>query len=356
VTALDGSLFMRAGRRQPVERTPVWFMRQAGRYMAEYRAIKERHGFLEMCRTPELAVEVTLQPIRALGVDAAILFSDILIPIEAMGIRIDFDPGPKIQNPVRTPADVAALRVPQPEESVPFVLEAVRRLRAELPAGVPLLGFCGSPWTLANYVVEGGGAKEFTRMKQLFYEDPASAALLLDKLADTNAAYLGAQLEAGAQAVQIFDTWAGILDPDDWSRWSLPYVQKMVRAVRATKAGAGAPILYFARDAGSLLPLLPETGADVLSLDWRLPLDAARATLGDIAVQGNLDPVALFAPWPELQRRADVVLDRAGRQPGHIFNLGHGILVGTPVENVQRLVEHVHERGAGAGSARTERR
>jgi uroporphyrinogen decarboxylase len=346
VTALDDTVFMRACRRQPVERTPVWFMRQAGRYMPEYRAMKERHTFLEMCKTPDLAVEVTLQPIRALGVDAAILFSDILIPIEAMGVRLDFDPGPRIHNPVRTRADVEALRVPRPEESVPFVLEAVRRLRAELPPDVPLLGFCGAPWTLANYVVEGGGAKEFTRMKQLFYEDPASAELLLDKLAATNAAYLRAQLEAGAQGVQIFDTWAGLLDPDDWARWSLPYVQKMIRTVRAAPAGARAPIVYFARDTGSLLPLLQRSEADVLSLDWRVPLDEARRVLGDAAVQGNLDPVALFAPWPELQRRADLVLDRAGGRPGHIFNLGHGILVGTPVAHVQRLVEHVHARTA----------
>jgi uroporphyrinogen decarboxylase len=183
-------------------------------------------------------------------------------------------------------------------------------------------------------------------MKQLFYEDPASAELLLDKLAATNAAYLRAQLEAGAQGVQIFDTWAGLLDPDDWARWSLPYVQKMIRTVRAAPAGARAPIVYFARDTGSLLPLLQRSEADVLSLDWRVPLDEARRVLGDAAVQGNLDPVALFAPWPELQRRADLVLDRAGGRPGHIFNLGHGILVGTPVAHVQRLVEHVHARTA----------
>jgi uroporphyrinogen decarboxylase len=325
-------------------------MRQAGRYMREYRAVKERATFLEMCRTPDLAVEVTLQPIRALGVDAAILFSDILVPIAAMGIEIDFDPGPRIANPVRSRADVDTLRVPAPEESVPFVLEAVRRLRRELPPEVPLLGFCGAPWTLANYVVEGGGQKEFVRMKRLLYEDPEAADLLLHKLARTNAAYLVAQLRAGAQAVQIFDTWAGLLDPDDWARWALPYLQSMVREVRQAMDPAGAtpaghPIIYFARDAGGLLPFLNQSGADVLSLDWRVTLDKGRAAVGRaFAVQGNLDPVALFAPWEELRRRADLVLDRAGTWPGHIFNLGHGILPETPVDNVRRLVDHVHAR------------
>ena len=341
VPAYADSDFMRACRRQPVRRTPVWFMRQAGRYMPEYRAIKERASFLEMCKTPDLAVEVTLQPVRAFEIDAAILFSDILISVEAMGVRVEFNPGPQLPSPVRTRADVERLRIPDPEAAVPFVLEAVRRLRRELPAQLPLIGFCGAPWTLANYMVEGGGAKEFVRMKQLCYEDPASAELLLEKLAATNGAYLRAQLAAGAQAVQIFDTWAGILDPDDYVRWALPYVQKMVREVH--DAG-DAPVIYFARDSGSLLPHLEHSGADVLSLDWRVPLDNARATFGPrCAVQGNLDPVALFAPWEELRRRADRVLARAGSAPGHIFNLGHGILVGTPVEHVRRLVDHVHQ-------------
>ena len=341
----ESSDFLRACRREPVSRTPVWFMRQAGRYMPEYRAIKERASFLEMCRTPDLAVEVTLQPVRALGVDAAILFSDILITAEAMGIRVEFAPGPQIPEPVRSRADVEALRVPDPAAAVPFVLEAVRRLRAELPPEVPLIGFSGAPWTLANYVVEGGGSKEFVRMKQLCYEDPETAELLLDKLAATNAAYLAAQIAAGAQAVQIFDTWAGILDPDDYARWALPYVQRMVRAVKAS--APDAPVIYFARDSGCALPLLDRSGADVLSIDWRIPLDRARETFGHgLALQGNLDPVALFAPWDELRRRADLVLERAGRMPGHIFNLGHGILVGTPVDSVRRLVDHVHERTA----------
>jgi uroporphyrinogen decarboxylase len=317
-------------------------MRQAGRYMAEYRAMKERATFLEMCRNPDLAVEVTLQPIRAMGMDAAILFSDILIPVAGMGVGIDFAPGPKIAEPLRTRAQVEALRIPEPQESVPFVLETLRRLRRELAPEIALIGFCGAPWTLANYLVEGGGAKEFTRMKRLLYEDPATGELLLRKLADTNAAYLTAQIEAGAQAVQIFDSWAGVLDPDDFARWALVYVKQMITSVRQATGGK-TPIIYFPRDAWGAAERLRTCGADVLSLDWRVPLDVARRTLGpDIAVQGNLDPAALFAPWPVLQERADAVLRRAGNAPGHIFNLGHGILQETPVDNVRRLVEHVH--------------
>lgn len=344
MTLLEDSPFLRACRRQPVPHTPVWFMRQAGRYMREYMAIKEKHGFLTMCRTPELAIEVTLQPVRALGVDAAILFSDIMIPIARMGFDIEFAPGPQIGNPVRSRADVEALRVVEPEESVPFVLEAVRGLRAALPPHVPLIGFCGAPWTLANYVAEGGGAKEFVRMKSMCYGEPETANLLLEKLTATNAAYLRGQIAAGCQAVQIFDTWAGILDADDYERWVLPHVQALVRAVR-TPETAHAPIIYFARDSGGLLQHLRRTGADVAGLDWRVALDAARRDLGpDMAVQGNLDPVALFAPWDELAQRADRVLERAGSAPGHAFNLGHGILPGTPVDAVRRLVEHVHAR------------
>ena len=343
---MTDSPFLRACRREPVSHRPVWFMRQAGRYMPEYRAIRARAGFLDMCRDPDLAVEVTLQPIRAFGMDAAILFSDILITMEGMGIRTEFTPGPVIPDPIRTHQQVEALRVPDPLETVPFVLEALRRLRRELPAEVALIGFCGAPWTLANYVVEGGGAKEFTRMKRLLYEDPATGDMLLRKLAATNAAYLIAQIEAGAQAVQIFDTWAGTLDPDDFARWALPHVQQMIADVRRATAGA-APIIYFARDAWAAAAHLKTCGADVQSIDWRTPLDVARHVLGsEIAVQGNLDPAALFAPWPVLRERADAVLARAGQTPGHIFNLGHGILQETPVDNVRRLVEHVHAQTA----------
>ena len=333
-------VFLRACRQQPVPHTPVWFMRQAGRYMPEYRAIRERSGFLDMCKTPDLAVEITLQPVRALGVDAAILFSDILIPIEPMGIAIEFNPGPVLPQPVRSRAQIEALRVPEPRESVPFVLEALRRLRRELPAHVALIGFCGAPWTLANYALEGGGAKEFTGLKRLIYEDPDAAKLLLAKLADTNAAYLRAQLDAGADAVQIFDTWAGIADAHDLSAWVMPYVQQMIRTVREASR---APIIYFARDCAHALHVVAQAGADVYSVDWRTPLDRARGVFRG-AVQGNLDPAALFAPWPILEWKVLHVLEEAGDQPGHIFNLGHGILPGTPVDNVRRVVELVHQR------------
>jgi len=318
-------------------------MRQAGRYMAEYRAIKERSNFLEMCRTPDLAVEITLQPIEKLGVDAAILFSDIMIPIEKMGIPIAFNPGPIIETPIRTRQQIEALRIPDPQESVPFVMEALRRLRNELPAHVSLIGFCGAPWTLANYAVEGGGSKNFTLLRRLLYEDEAAGLLLLEKLADTNAAYLVAQIEAGAQAVQIFDTWAGLVDPQDYGRWILPSVQRMIRHVR--QASSETPIIYFARDCGHAMDRVQESAADVLSIDWRNPLDVVRKQVGnDVALQGNLDPVALFAPWDELRKRVDDVLARAGDTPGYIFNLGHGILPETPVDNVRRVVDHVHDK------------
>ncbi len=342
-TVSTDNVFLRACKGQPVEHRPVWFMRQAGRYMPEYRALRERHSFLESCKTPDVAVEITLQPVRALGVDAAILFSDIMVPVEGMGVEIEFAPGPKLREPVRTRAQIDALRVPDPRESVPYVLETLQRLREELPERVALIGFCGAPWTLANYVVQGGSAKEFTAMKRLLYEDADAGLELLRKLADTNAAYLRAQIDAGAQAVQIFDSWAGLLDPDDYARWALPFVRQMITVVRAH--APDVPVIYFARDAWSAIDHVRTSDADVLSIDWRVPLDVARRTLGrDIAVQGNLDPAALFAPWPVLRERADAVLARAGDAPGHIFNLGHGVLPETPVDNVRRLVEHVHER------------
>ena len=335
--------FLQACHRQPVTHTPVWFMRQAGRYMAEYRAIKAKSNFLEMCRTPDLAVEITLQPIDKLGVDAAILFSDIMIPIEKMGIPIAFNPGPVIETPIRTRRQIEQLRIPDPQESVPFVMEALRRLRKELPSHVSLIGFCGAPWTLANYAVEGGGSKNFAWLRRLLYEDEAAGLLLMEKLADTNAAYLVAQIEAGAQAVQIFDTWAGLVDPQDYARWILPSVQRMIRQVR--KQGGTTPIIYFARDCGHAMQHVQQSGADVLSIDWRNPLDAVRQQVGpSVALQGNLDPVALFAPWNELRKRVDDVLARAGDTPGYIFNLGHGVLPETPVDNVRRVVDHVHER------------
>ncbi len=333
--------FLRACRREPVDRTPVWFMRQAGRYMAEYRAIRSKHTLLEICSQPDLAAEVTLQPVRALGVDAAILFADILLPLVPMGIQLEFaaGEGPVIHNPVRTPADVAALRPVDPRESLGHVLEAVRLVRRELDGHTPLIGFAGAPFTLASYLIEGGASRNYVKAKSLMYRDPQTWHALMGKLARIVADYLVAQVEAGAQAVQLFDSWVGALSPDDYREYVLPHSQLILREVSAT----GVPAIHFGTDTATLLPLMKEAGGDVIGLDWRTPLDWGWARVGaDSAVQGNLDPVALCAPRPELERRVRTILDQAAGRPGHIFNLGHGILPGTPVENVKAVVEMVH--------------
>jgi uroporphyrinogen decarboxylase len=341
--------FLRACRREPVDATPVWFMRQAGRYMAEYRAIRARHTLLEICAQPELAAEVTLQPVRALGVDAAILFADILLPLVPMGIDLTFaaGEGPVIGNPVRTPADVAALRAVEPREALAHVLEAVRLVRRELDGRTPLIGFAGAPFTLASYLVEGGSSRDALQAKRLMYEDPATWHALMAKLARVVADYLVAQVEAGAQAVQLFDSWVGALAPDDYRAYVLPHTQMILRAVSASPKGAhatGVPVIHFGTGTAMLLGLMREAGGDVIGLDWRTPLDWGRQTLGpDVALQGNLDPAALFAPRAELERRVRAVLAQAGGRTGHIFNLGHGILQGTPVDHVRMVVELVHE-------------
>ena len=353
--------FLRACRREPVDRTPVWFMRQAGRYMPEYRAIRARHSLLEICAQPELAAEVTLQPVRALGVDAAILFADILLPLIPMGLELEFaaGEGPVIHNPIRAAADVAALRPVEVPADLGHVLEAVRLVRRELDGQVPLIGFAGAPFTLACYLIEGGSSRSFLRAKRLMYGDPATWHALLGKLAQVVADYLAAQVRAGAQAVQLFDSWAGALSPDDYAEYVLPHSRFVLQSV----AGAGAPIIHFGTDTASLLTLMAEAGGDVIGLDWRTPLDwgweqvngaQVRGTDGHgapRAVQGNLDPVALFAPRPELERRVRRVLEQAGGRPGHIFNLGHGILPETPVENVKAVVEMVHEYAVGVPEA-----
>ncbi len=336
--------FLRACRREPVDRTPVWFMRQAGRYMAEYRAIRAKHTLLEICSQPDLAAEVTLQPVRALGVDAAILFADILLPLIPMGIQLEFaaGEGPVIHNPVRTPADVAALRPVDPGESLGHVLEAVRLVRRELDGHTPLIGFAGAPFTLASYLIEGGASRNYVKAKSLMYRNPQTWHALMGKLARIVADYLVAQVEAGAQAVQLFDSWVGALSPDDYREYVLPHSQLILREVSAS----GVPVIHFGTDTATLLPLMKEAGGDVIGLDWRTPLDWGWAQVGaDSAVQGNLDPVALLAeaPRPELERRVRAILDQAAGRPGHIFNLGHGILPGTPVENVKAVVEMVHE-------------
>jgi uroporphyrinogen decarboxylase len=335
--------FLRACRREPVDRTPVWFMRQAGRYMAEYRALREKHALLELCRSPELAVEVTLQPIRAFGFDAAILFSDILLPLAPMGIPFDFQAGegPVIRAPVRSAADVAALRRFEPREGLDMVLEAIRLLRRELE--VPLIGFAGAPFTLASYAIEGGHSSHFARTKALMYGEPETWHRLAGLLAEIIADYLRAQVEAGAQAVQLFDSWIGALDEADYRELVLPHVRRIFDHL----AGLDVPKIHFGTGTGHLLAAQREAGGTVIGVDWRTPLDEGWRRVGDgVAVQGNLDPTLLFAPRERLLGRVDDVLRRAGGRPGHVFNLGHGILPGTPVEAVRAVVDHVHEVSA----------
>jgi uroporphyrinogen decarboxylase len=331
-------LFLRACRREPVERTPVWLMRQAGRYLPEYRAVRERVDFLTLCRTPDLVVEVTLQPIDRFGLDAAILFSDILTPLEPMGLELDFTPGPVLANPVREAADVERLRVPDPEEDLAFVSEAVRLLRRELEGRVPLIGFGGAPFTLATYVVEGGGAKEFTRFREMALREPGLADRLLEKITETVLRALRAQVEAGAQAIQLFDTWAGLLAPRDYAAIARPWARRVFDGL----ADLDVPRIYFARGGAALADEMRDVGADVISVDWRLPLGAARERLGpDLALQGNLDPVVLLGAPELVEERAREVLRQAEGASGHVFNLGHGILPRTPIESVTRLVEVV---------------
>jgi uroporphyrinogen decarboxylase len=343
-------------------------MRQAGRYMPEYRAVRERHSLLEIVKTPELAVEVTLQPIRAFELDAAIIFADLLPPLEGMGLQLTYEKGegPVIHNPLRMPADIAALRVPDPHESVGYTLEAIRLAKRELENRVPLIGFAGAPFTLASYAIEGGGSRDYRRTKQLMHAQPDAWDMLMSKLSAMVSDYALAQIAAGADAVQIFDSWAGALAPDDYAEYVLPYVQQCIAAIKEQSTTdhrppttgqipderwssvvgrrSSAPVIYFGADMSGMLPLLRQTGADVIGLDWRIQLDDAWAQLGPgLAVQGNLDPMTLFAPWPQIELRAAAILDRAAGRPGHIFTLGHGILTETPVENVARLAEFVHE-------------
>jgi uroporphyrinogen decarboxylase len=336
--------FLRACRREPVDRTPVWLMRQAGRYMPEYRSLRVKHSLLELCRTPELALEVTLQPLK-LGFDAAILFSDLLLPLEPMGLRFDFvaGEGPQIENPLRTRADIEKLRHFEPREALGSVLDAIRLIRRELDGRLPLIGFAGAPFTLASYALEGGHSSSFAITKTLMYTDPLAWHRLAGLLANVVVEYLLAQVQAGAQALQIFDSWVGALDEADYRELVLPHVSRVFEGL----AGSGVPLIHFGTGTSHLLELQRQAGGDVIGLDWRVPLDEGWRRVGEgVAVQGNLDPTALFAPRPRLLAKADDVLARAAGRPGHIFNLGHGVLPGTPVENVQALVEHVHERTA----------
>ena len=337
--------FLRACQRQPVDCTPVWFMRQAGRYMDAYQALRQRHSLLTLCKTPELAAEVTLQPILRLPVDAAIIFTDLLIPLEPMGARLVFAPneGPVIENPIRSASDVEALRLVDPHADLAFTLEAIQMVCRELDGKVPLIGFAGAPFTLASYLIEGSGSRHYIQTKQLMYHQPAAWHGLLDKLASVATTFLQAQIAAGAQVVQLFDSWVGCLSPDDYRRYVLPYTKQVIDGLR----NAGAPVIHFGTDTAMLLDVMREAGSDVIGVDWRIPLDDAWRRIGpDVGIQGNLDPVALFAPLPEIERRVDDILQRAENRPGHIFNLGHGILPETPVEHVQAVADLVHARSA----------
>lgn len=337
--------FLRACRGQDVDRTPVWFMRQAGRYMAEYRALRERYGILELIKDPALATEVTLQPVKAMPVDAAIIFADILTLLEGLGLDLEFvrGEGPVIHNPVRRAADVAALRDPAVEESLGYTLEAVRLTRGELEGRCPLIGFSGAPFTLASYAIEGGASRNYERAKGLMGEDPAAWDRLMRLLAERVGHYLAAQAAAGAQALQLFDSWAGALSPADYRRYVLPYSRQAIQIA----ARSGVPVIHFSTGTGAYLEAVAEAGGNVVGVDWRIDLAEAWRRIGEgRAIQGNLDPVLLQAPWPRLREAADAVLLAAGHRPGHIFNLGHGILPATSVDQVRRLVEHVHQASA----------
>lgn len=345
----DLPLFLRACLGLPTERTPVWLMRQAGRYMHEYMAIRKDHPFLEVCHTPELACEVTLQPIRAFGPDAAILFSDLLVPLEAMGAEVDFPKGgPVVTGGVDTVADVDRLRTPPAKETLGTVAEAVRLLCRELPADVPLIGFAGAPFTLGSYLIEGGTSRNFLKTKKFLFSEPEAAAKLFDKLVAMVTDFLNMQIEAGCRAVQVFDSWAGVLSPEDYDRWGRVYTTRIVEGLNRTRTLPDGtteriPVIVFAKGTGIYYDKVVATGADVLGVDWTLPLERARAIAGpDIALQGNLEPAMLLAPWETLAPAIDRVLDAAGDGRGHVFNLGHGITPTTPRDNVKRLVERVH--------------
>lgn len=342
VTAARTSAFLAAARRQRVPHTPVWFMRQAGRYLPEYRAVRERHTLLEICARPELAAEVTLQPVRRLGVDAAILFADILLPLVPMGLDLAFvsGEGPVIRNPVRSAADVTRLAPVDVGDALASIFETVRLVRGELADHIPLIGFAGAPFTVACYAIEGGSSRHFVAAKRMMYESPGTWNELMRRLVAVLGDYLEAQVDAGAQALQLFDSWAGALSPDDYRRSVLPFSRQLLERLRPL----GVPLIHFGVETGSLLELMRDAGADVVGVDWRVPLDEARERVGaGHAVQGNLDPVALFAPLPELEARVRDVLRRAGDGMGHIFNLGHGVLPGTPVDHVRAVVDLVHE-------------
>lgn len=339
----DQSRFLRACRREPVDATPIWLMRQAGRYMPEYRALRAKFGILDLIKQPDLACEITLQPIDAFSFDAAIIFADILTLIEAMGLHLEFQKGegPVIHNPVRTLADAEALREVDPEEDLGFTLEAIRLTRRELDSrGIPLIGFSGAPYTLACYAVEGGSSRNHRLVKTMMMREPAIWDSLMRRLSDAAGQYLLAQARAGAQVLQLFDSWVGDLSAADYLQYVFPYTKRTLDIARQ----AGVPLIHFGVNNGHLLEAMRDAGGDVIGVDWRVHLGDAWERIGhDRAIQGNLDPISLFADPDTLERRARQVLDQAGGRPGHIFNLGHGVLQETPLDQVKRLVEIVHD-------------
>jgi uroporphyrinogen decarboxylase len=343
------SLFIRAAKAQFTDRTPVWFMRQAGRYMAEYRAIRQQYSLIEICKKPQVAAQVTIEAAEILKVDAAIIFADLLLPLEVMGLPFHFTAGegPKIERPVRTAEDIADLRTDRAAD-LGYVSEAVKLVSTHFGDKIPVIGFCGAPFTLASYMIEGGSSRNYLFTKKMMYSSPAAWDELMKKLVSVTAEYSTEQVRAGADCIQIFDSWVGCLSVEDYRRYVLPHVTDLVKRLQITKV----PVIYFGTDSSTLLPSMQETGAEVIGLDWRIPIDTGWKMLGFRgAVQGNLDPVLLFADWKELKSRAENILQQAAGRPGHIFNLGHGILPETPVENVKALCDFIREHSAEYKSA-----
>jgi uroporphyrinogen decarboxylase len=336
--------FLAACRREKTAYTPVWLMRQAGRYMEEYRKLRAEYSFLDLCKRPDLAAEITVAPVEKLGVDAAILFADILLILEPMGLGLEYtkDDGPVIRAQIRSRTDVEELNDFEPENELSFVFEAVRKCRAALNNKVPLIGFAGAPFTLASYIVEGGGSRNYLKTKKLIYSDPGAWKALMERLATAVTKYLNAQIAAGAEAVQLFDSWAGCLSPGDYQRYVMPYTRAAIAAI-----APGTPVIHFSTGTAGMLKLVREAGGSVIGVDWRIQVDDAWNAIGhDVAIQGNLDPAALLAKPKEIRSRVEEILNRAGGRPGHIFNLGHGVLPETPVENAVAMVKAVHELSA----------
>jgi uroporphyrinogen decarboxylase len=354
MTELRNDRLLRALAREPVDRPPVWIMRQAGRYLPEYRAVRERAGdFLTLCQNPDMACEVTLQPIDRFGLDAAIIFSDILTITHAMGLGLHFvtGEGPRFSNPVRTERDVERLAAPDPEAELGYVMAALRQTRTALDGRVPLIGFAGSPWTLATYMIEGGSSKDFATIKAMLYDRPDLLHRVLEVLAEATTAYLNAQIAAGAQAVQIFDTWGGALSPDAYRSFSLAYMQRIVSGLTRAADGRPVPVILFTKNGGQWLEDMAATGADALGLDWTTDIGDARRRVGDrVALQGNLDPCVLYASPETIARETRQVLERAGDAPGHVFNLGHGVHPAIDPEHVAAMVETVKASGSGSGT------